>query len=342
MDTPDSVNPWEASQAQMAAFVQNLPQLLEAYRNEIAPTAEAQAGADVANAGKYAENQARLYEMWAPILAQVGREQYSADQLNAARTEADIARQYGSSLVGQADKFQRQLDPEFYRNRSEVAAGQRRLLGAMDPTQLSGSEREEVSRALGRQGFGANDDLLKATSDAMTFGSALQNKQSAYGAILNSVASSLPTLKSGITGFEVATRRPLTSNSGQSQFIGTQMGLGNQGQGLAQGFLGNIGGYTGQWIGNEANLGRNVWDQIGSGVGLIGSLAGGLAMCWIAREVYGAENPLWMKFRCWLMKESPNWLFNWYLNNGERVAAEIHHRPIVKRVIRFFMNLVTR
>ena len=60
--------------------------------------------------------------------------------------------------------------------------------------------------------------------------------------------------------------------------------------------------------------------------------------CWVAREVYGAENPRWLLFRAWLMTQAPSWLRETYLAHGEEFAAWIHDKPVLKAGIRMLME----
>lgn len=73
------------------------------------------------------------------------------------------------------------------------------------------------------------------------------------------------------------------------------------------------------------------------GLGSIGAamLTGG---CWVAREVYGIENPRWLEFRHWLFTESPSWFKNLYLKHGERFAKFISNKPFIKNFIRRWMD----
>ena len=38
--------------------------------------------------------------------------------------------------------------------------------------------------------------------------------------------------------------------------------------------------------------------------------------CWVARAVYGEDNPRWMLFRVWLMANAPAWFRGLYLRHG--------------------------
>jgi len=75
-------------------------------------------------------------------------------------------------------------------------------------------------------------------------------------------------------------------------------------------------------------------------LGAAGSVAGGFlaAGCWVAREVYGIDNPQWLEFREWMFNDAPSWLRNLYLKYGERFAKFISNKPRVKSIIRKWMN----
>ena len=84
-----------------------------------------------------------------------------------------------------------------------------------------------------------------------------------------------------------------------------------------------------------------------SGIGnILGSVMPGMEMfggtCWVAREVYGNENPMWLLFREWMLNESPSWFRNSYIKYGERFAAFISNKPFVKKLIRKWMTSIVR
>jgi len=82
--------------------------------------------------------------------------------------------------------------------------------------------------------------------------------------------------------------------------------------------------------------------MIGGVTQAAGSIAGAAASggggCWVAREVYGIENPQWLEFREWMLNDAPSWLRNLYLKYGERFAKFISNKPRVKLIIRKWMN----
>jgi len=74
-------------------------------------------------------------------------------------------------------------------------------------------------------------------------------------------------------------------------------------------------------------------------MGAVGSIAGAaIGLCWVAREVYGPTNPQWLEFREWMLNDAPSWLRNLYLKYGERIAKFISNKPLVKSIIRKWMN----
>ena len=88
---------------------------------------------------------------------------------------------------------------------------------------------------------------------------------------------------------------------------------------------------------NAANMASaaNKTALIGGAMGLAGNLA---KMCWVAREVYGENNPRWVEFRTWLLTRSPNWFKKTYEKYGPRFAQFISNKPTMKRAIRFWMD----
>jgi len=80
----------------------------------------------------------------------------------------------------------------------------------------------------------------------------------------------------------------------------------------------------------------------GSAVGgLIGTLgAAAIQFCWVAREVYGVSDLRWVKFRYWMLEDSPRWLHWMYLNYGEAFAKFIKTKPLVKSILKKFMDKV--
>lgn len=60
--------------------------------------------------------------------------------------------------------------------------------------------------------------------------------------------------------------------------------------------------------------------------------------CWVAREVYGEQDPRWLQFREWLIIDAPQWLYNLYAKHGERFAGVVRKVPVLKRILRPLMD----
>jgi hypothetical protein len=72
----------------------------------------------------------------------------------------------------------------------------------------------------------------------------------------------------------------------------------------------------------------------------VGAAAAAAAICWVAREVYGVENPKWKQFRHWLFTSAPVWFAKAYLRFGRRFARLISSKTLLKNCVRFGMDLV--
>jgi hypothetical protein len=82
---------------------------------------------------------------------------------------------------------------------------------------------------------------------------------------------------------------------------------------------------------------------IGGALSAAGQIGGAAILaCWVAREVYGKDNPEWTVFRAWLLTEAPEWLRNLYLEEGERFADFISDKPLLKRIVKTAMDLVVK
>lgn len=67
---------------------------------------------------------------------------------------------------------------------------------------------------------------------------------------------------------------------------------------------------------------------------VLGAAAGA---CWVAREVFGNDNPQWIAFWAWKEFVGPRWFRAWYAHNGERFALWISDKPAVKARVKYWM-----
>jgi hypothetical protein len=74
-------------------------------------------------------------------------------------------------------------------------------------------------------------------------------------------------------------------------------------------------------------------------INAVGGLFGtGGVFCWVAREVYGENNPKWLQFREWMLTKASDNLRNFYTEYGERIAESIRNKPKIKSIIRKWMD----
>jgi len=145
------------------------------------------------------------------------------------------------------------------------------------------------------------------------------------------------------------------------QAFAAGQGMAGQGMGISQGsgpslfnpessYAGNIfnQNYQGELSARTATA-ANKAAMIGAGIGAVGAIGGAFAGgygkalgtaagCWVAREVYGEDNPSWLLFRQWLETEAPDWFHSAYVRFGERFAKMIRPLPRVKAIIRRWMD----
>ena len=145
--------------------------------------------------------------------------------------------------------------------------------------------------------------------------------------------------------FMAITGRNFTGSQGGQNVYGNGAGMGaspalyNAGQGIE---------YMSNANANLANYQANVYGaKVGAQSAMFGAVVGaGASMasagikrgCWVAREVYGENNPMWLLFREWLFTESPSWFKATYLKYGERFAKFIKNKPKLKSIIRNWMT----
>jgi hypothetical protein len=66
------------------------------------------------------------------------------------------------------------------------------------------------------------------------------------------------------------------------------------------------------------------------------------AACWVARAVYGVNNPKWKIFRLWLFTEAPAVIREFYLKHGENMARALRHNEPMRRTLRRHMDTIIK
>jgi hypothetical protein len=148
-----------------------------------------------------------------------------------------------------------------------------------------------------------------------------------------------------------------SSIQGQSgQMIGNTFNAGQQLAGDVASFNQNMqGNLYNSWMNNQAAMygaqqqanammvsgGLQALGSIGGGAmsGGLGAAGGfGKMFCWVAREVYGVEDPAWVEFRHWLLTRGSARRIARYAAHGPKIAAWIAEHPAWKTRLRRWMD----
>lgn len=119
-----------------------------------------------------------------------------------------------------------------------------------------------------------------------------------------------------------------------ANIAGISAGAGAGAAGAAGGAAGAAGGAGGAAAGGAASSAAKSGGAA-AGEGVMALLA---LLCWVAREVYGEENPQWMEFRDWLVTEAPPELVDAYVRHGSEFADWISDKPLMKRAVKRLMD----
>jgi len=87
---------------------------------------------------------------------------------------------------------------------------------------------------------------------------------------------------------------------------------------------------------SRQETGSQAFGNIASGIGNLVKIP--IPLCWVAREVYGIDNPKWLQFREWMLTKASDNLRNFYIEYGERIAESIRNKPKIKAIIRKWMD----
>ena len=274
-------------------------------------------------------------------------EQRMADQ--SARS-AFAAR--GTALGGQAVNAEilnrASVQNQRYQQRlanAQSAAGQ--IQAIYQPALAEAGQRQQAGLQYGlgaqQQAFQQSLSRGQAEQGRLQAGTAIQAGQAQLGAgaMGQLQAAQAPVLqafyKQPILQGQVGSSQAMGANMGQA--AGPQLFNPESQTGMSSIY----GAYTSQMGMQGAQLQANASksagqsQMTGSIIGAAGAAAAA-AICWVAREVYGEHNPTWKIFREWLTEDAPRWFYDLYCKYGERFANFISDKPILKRLVKAWMN----
>ena len=277
-------------------------------------------------------------------------------ELTSAQRAADIADV--EALGGRATAALRAADPmqqAIVNQLNALAADRYAASGQLSPQEMRGAQQAARLGGLSRGRVGdvstvASEVLNREQALAARRQEALQAAQMAFAANQATAADPFQAIlgrPAQAPGMGMASTQFAAGLAGQP--LGPNLFDPNAGINLALQQNANLANYQSSLYGAQAgyagatNQGRGA--MIGGIVGGLGALGGGIAGgigaaagCWVAREVFGNENPMWLLFRQWLFENSPDWFFNLYIKHGEKFAQFISDKPLIKWAIRKWMT----
>ncbi len=217
----------ETTASQLQAYIQNLPQLLNVTAAQTGPVGQQVQNAANQLAPQQQQLQSQLFGQYAPELYNIG------NQLNQQQTQAgvnqasNILQNGGGALAQQVQNLDQQLNPQYYQTRQAEGNQLSNLLGSINLGGLTSNESRQVQQSNAQQdaqrGILNSPSQTATVSNAMNYGSALQQKQANLAGAIQSATNFLQPSQSGISAFNIGTGAATTqANPGATQFLGTQ------------------------------------------------------------------------------------------------------------------------
>lgn len=155
------------------------------------------------------------------------------------------------------------------------------------------------------------------------------------GRNMPSTAASMSANAANTYGSAAGTQRgaSATVQQGYSTAIGANMQAANMGLDAQQ--------FNAQMNMQQQQIDAQKQAAMIGGLGQMAGVGAGLALaCWVAREVYGEDNPKWLLFRDWMLHRAPEAFRAWYLAHGPEVAHWIRNRAADKARVRRWMDAI--
>jgi hypothetical protein len=243
----------------------------------------------------------------------------------------------------QAQRFQQAMGAQ--------GAGYEQLMG--QEGYLQGAQAQAFGQAMGREELAANTQQQafqqslarnQAQQQRLMAGTQIQAGQAQLGA---GAMGQLQQAQAPV--LQAFYKQPiLQGQAGSAQQMGYNMGQAAGPQYFnpeSQTGMGSIyGAYNSRMNLAAAQAQANAGKEAGM-MGMFGSLGGSaigaaglLAFCWVAREVYGTENPKWVQFRDWMLANASDDFVDAYIQHGPKIAEFISDKPELKGMIRSWMD----
>jgi len=219
---------------------------------------------------------ADLFSQLLPQYADIGSQVGGADQIAGIGNDLGAINGGGLALASQAGVLEKAASPEWAASMQGANTGYQNLLSGMDPNKLSGSEMANVERGVNRLNARTGNlnvgDSTTTTSNAMTFGGALDAKRQRFGEALNLFPGLSSASKSSVNAFDVGTGKTSKPNVGIGLFNPQQ---GSPSAETAQREFFGASGIQQSGLAQQPSSG----ERFGNGIGSV--------CCFIMAEAYG-------------------------------------------------------
>ncbi len=170
----------------------------------------------------YAQLMQDLYSKYAPQLAQTGAKVDAISRTGAADTDLAIFQNQGSELGRSGEALNRELNPEWYKQRENLSGGLDQLLGSLNLDNANPEAERLVNQEMIRSGnIGSPTNATNTVSNALSFGNERQKRRDALGQAIQIGVSAIPSMISSYgTGLAANTANKAPTNTGLSQFTG--------------------------------------------------------------------------------------------------------------------------
>jgi hypothetical protein len=266
----------------------------------------------------------------------------TAEQSLLNQTGSDLA--LGSSLNPEEERAASQQASNAFAMRGLGTGQSAAAADILNRYQYGQSRLAQRQGAFTNADTSVNQNVLARSSQAL---GALGQAGSAYGQaatvgyqganMLNQVNPAIQGLNYGsaLSGQNLANTSGM-ANSTYNQALGMAGDVAafntNMNASLYNSYNNNQAALTGAQLASNSAL----W---GAGIGALGQAGAAAAMaCWVAREVYGEENPAWVQFRHWLLSFGSDRRVAKYLEHGPALAQYISDRPGWKTKVRRWMD----
>lgn len=281
---------YERAAGQTRVISDLLPYLTNAINSQQLPTELTNLQTSQITSPGYAQLMTDLYNNYGPQLNAIGNEIQNRNAMAQAQTSQNVIDGPGRGLVDSAYDLSQVFDKPWYDTRGVAAGRIQDLLKSIDLSgKPSGSEVDQLQSSIARQNMqrGTNNapSNTDITANAMQFGNlGYQRKQTAISNLSDAISKAsafLPSAKSGVDVFQVATGRSSMPNPGNSLFPGISSPSNNNAFGLAGSLLGSTNAQitNQQTIDSQKKDWLDQFNQLTSGIGnLVGSagkVAGG-------------------------------------------------------------------